>query len=191
MELSSNFMPYLFRKPIIQIKIENPSLRIGKTLTWAKLQVSGFCIIKVSCPALPDWRPIYLWISNSKKISKIVPTNAILVAHSWYLFGYFSQEFKIADSDWILETPAAHISKILPPLLLNLRQKSYFDNMKIFSFKKFLFLTKLSNTIIKKGISNNPISIGSAVRKVRYSIYLKRFSVNPKKFYEEEAVKDD
>lgn len=184
-------MADFFRKPIIEIQIENPSLRTGKSLTWVKLQVSGFCLVRVSCPTIPDWRPIYLWVSNSKNISKITPISSTLVAESWYLFGYFRKEFKIADSDWMVKTPVAKIITNFGPALLNLRQINFLDSIKSFSYKKSLFLTKLSNTISKRMVTNNPISISSAVSKVRSSIYLKRISVNPKIFYEKEAVKDE
>jgi hypothetical protein len=184
-------MAYFFRKPKIEIQLENPYFRIGKSLTWAKLNISGFCLVRLSCPSIPDWKAINFLVFNSRDISKATPISATLVVQSWYLLGYFQREFKIADPDWILKTPAAQIFKNFDPILQNLIQNHSLDNIKSFSYKKSLFLNKLSKTIKKKRLINNPFSISSTVSQLRSSIYLKRVSVNPKVFYKEEALKDE
>lgn len=184
-------MSDFFRKPIIEIRINYPSLRIGKSLTWVKFELSGFCFVKLSCPAIYDWRPIYLWVNNSKKISKATPIGVKIVVQSWYLFGYFQEEFKISDPEWMVKTPAAKINMKIGPALQNIIQANFSDTIKSFAYKKSLFVTKLSNTINKKRLIINPFSIGSTVIKVRDSIYLKRVTLDPKIFYKEEAVKDD
>lgn len=181
--------------PTIDIKVENPYLRMGKSLNWTRLEVSGFALVKISCPDIRDWKPMYLWINKPKQVSLIAPINSKLIAESWYPFNYSKKEFQIADSDWVVKTPVA---KIIPTfdvemksfLLINLTSA-----IKSFSYLQPLFFLKQKNTIRSAGLrlllKHNTFSISYSISRFKKAIYLKRFSLNPKTFYKDENLKDE
>lgn len=181
--------------PSIDIKVENPYLRMGKSLNWTRLEVSGFALVKISCPAIRDWKPIYLWINKPKHVSLVAPINSMLIAESWYPFNYSKKEFQIVDSDWMVKTPLAKITPTFDVEMKSFLQINLTKSIKSFAYLKPFFLLKQKNTIrsaqLRILLKNITFSMNSSISGFKRAIYLKRFSLNPKTFYRDEALKDD
>ncbi len=188
-------MKFFFNAPLINLKLENPCVRTGRSLTWVNLEASGYCLIKLYCPTIRDWNPLYFWVNSSKKISIVTPLNATLEVKSWYFFGHSKQKFSIADSEWLLRTPPAEIIRDFAFQKLSLEETVLANAMKSFSLKKSFFLSKQTNTIRNANLKSKFIiiafSINSSVNKIKNKIYLKRVSLDPKVFYKNEAKKNE
>lgn len=188
-------MQNFFKKPLIQVKLENPHLRSGRYVTRLNLGVSGCALVKISFPAIVDWKPIYLLTKGFEEFPLVVPINTILTAQYLYFFGYTKQDFQIKKSEWDVNIPSAQVSKNVGSEILNVRQPILSSNLKSLVFKKSFFSLMQKNTIIKvrrtTKLKGGRFSINASIKKFNVAIYLKRVFINPKMFYRNEALKDE
>lgn len=195
-------MAELFKRPVIQFSIGNPHVRMGRTLTLVNFEADGFALIRISCPDVPDWKPVLFWVKGFTRNSLAAPVNKVLVLHGWYFFGIEKQLFQVADSNWLINIPTTKSMKSFEVFRSNSKLGYLSFRKKIFSYKKPsftfnlkpLFIFNFQRLIYKLKIKievNNAFRLSFVIPNIKNIIYLKCISLNPQLFYKNKVIKDE
>lgn len=105
----------------------------GKDFTWVKVDVSGFCMVKLKSETHPYWKVHKIKSINGYAQSIVAPIGAVIDIRIYSFTGIGKSVFKVCNADWIITPPkpAVFTTNLFRSIEKKILQKWYINILEI------------------------------------------------------------